>query len=465
MSFFNGYDFVDVRNFDTSYDNKSNLDWGNTTGTFRLSHIISPKIFGKFALIYSKFRAFQANDRKQLELGRTVKSNQQLQSESIVEDITGKLRFDIFPNSNITVLAGIDFIHHNFQPSSIKTNYTLNQDSLARLTTKLSANEIGLYVENDIHLSSNLLLNAGLRYAIYQTPEKTYNSFEPRLGLNYDLGNDWTIKYGFSTMRQFVHLLSNNGVGLPNDIWVPATSKVPPQFSSQSALGLYKKIPKKGLELSLEVYSKTMTNLIDYPEGVNFLGSFDKSWDEIVEKNGTGRAYGLELYLAKNTGKLTGWIAYTLSKTERNFTNINNGEWYHSKYDRPHNLSIVGSYKFNSKWSVNATWIYQTGHAVTLPNAAMSDLGYNPILVYSGRNNQRMPDTHRLDIGFSRKIYNKRGWEKTLNLGLYNAYNRANPYALDVVPKNADTPSDKQLVVKQYTLFPIIPSVSYSVKF
>jgi hypothetical protein len=462
LSVFNGYDIVKARIFDTNYDNNTDAGWGNTTGTFRLSHIISPKVFAKVALIYSKFENSQATDNYRIENG-TKTNFLNYQSISNVEDLTGKIRFDIFPTSNITMLAGIDFIKHNFQPTSLKTQLPISADSLKKFNIKTDATEIGAYLESDIHLSSKLLLNIGARYANYHVENQTYNSFEPRLGLNYDLGKDWTLKFGQSTMRQFVHLLSNNGVGLPNDIWLPATTKVPPQFSNQTALGIYKKIPKLGLELSVEAYNKTMLNLIDYPEGSNFLGTTDKTWDEQVEKNGRGRAYGLELYLAKNTGKLTGWIAYTLSKTERTFENINNGNWYPSRYDRPHNLSIVGMYKLSSKWSVNATWIYQTGHAVTLPDAAMSDIGYYPTLIYSGRNNQRMPDSHRLDIGFSRKTTNKRGWEKTLNLGLYNAYNRANPYALDVVSKA--TTAERNLVVKQYSLFPILPSISYSIKF
>jgi hypothetical protein len=465
LSVFSGYDIVKARIFDTNYDNNTDAGWGNTTGTFRLSHIISPKVFAKVALIYSKFENSQATDNYRIDNG-TKTNFLNYQSISNVEDLTGKIRFDIFPTSNITMLAGIDFIKHNFQPTSLKTQLPISADSLKKFNVKTNATEIGIYLENDIHLSSKLLLNIGARYANYQVENQTYNSFEPRLGLNYDLGKDWTLKFGQSTMRQFVHLLSNNGVGLPNDIWLPATTKVPPQFSNQTAFGIYKKIPKLGLELSVEAYNKTMLNLIDYPEGSNFLATTDKTWDEQVEKNGRGRAYGLEFYLAKNTGKLTGWIAYTLSKTGRTFENINNGNWYPSRYDRPHNLSIVGMYKLSSKWSVNATWIYQTGHAVTLPDAAMSDIGYYPTLIYSGRNNQRMPDSHRLDIGFSRKTINKRGWEKTLNLGLYNAYNQANPYALDVVIKVIPPDlSNRRLAVKQYSLFPILPSISYSVKF
>jgi outer membrane receptor for ferrienterochelin and colicin len=465
FSVFNGYDLVNVHLFDTNYDNTNDARWGNTTATFRVSHIISPKVFAKLALIYSKFEYVQATDNYGIEKG--IKFNiLNYQSTSNVEDLMTKVHVEIFPTANITMLVGIDFVKHNFLPNSYKTKLPISEDSLKKFNIKTVATEIGIYLENNINLSSRLLLNLGARYANYQVENQTYHSFEPRLGLNYDLGKDWIFKFGQSSMRQFVHLLSNNGVGLPHEIWLPATTKVPPQSSMQTALGIYKKIPTLGLTLSLEAYHKTMLNLVDYPEGSNFLGTTNKLWDEQVEKNGRGRAYGIEFYLAKNIGKLTGWIAYTHSKTERNFEHINNGSWYPLRYDRRHNLSIVGMYKLSKKWSVNATWIYQTGNAVTLPNAAMLDFNYNPTLIYSGRNNQRMPDSHRLDIGFSRKVVNKRGWVKTLNIGLYNAYNQSNPYALDVVTKLIPPDfSNRRLVVKQYTLFTILPSISYSVKF
>lgn len=461
LSFFTGKDYVKINNYDKYYNNHLALDWGNMTGTFRISNVISPKVFGKLAIIYSKFGANQFTDRVILKDDGAIQTRQIINSESGVEDITGKLRFDIFPNNKISLVTGIDITHHLFSPSVVKTNYTTNIDSVAKLENKLKANEYGAYIEGEVHVLSNLTLNTGLRYTLYQVPENNYGGLEPRFNLNYQMGNGWSFKYGFSRMNQFINLLSNNSTGLPNDIWVPSTSKAPPQFSNQSSLGFYKKNNAYGLDISLECYYKSMSNLIDYPEGVNFLGSFDTKWDDIVIKNGQGRAYGIELSIAKNKGVFTGWIAYTLSKSERIFNAINKGLWYPSTYDRPHNLSIVGTYNLTKKWSINAVWIYQSGHALTLPSAAMTDIDGFPSLVYSGRNNQRTPDAHRLDLGFSRKSIGR--IEKTLSLGLYNAYNHANPYALDVVTKAVN--GGKQLTIKQYSLFSIIPSISYSIKF
>jgi hypothetical protein len=269
-------------------------------------------------------------------------------------------------------------------------------------------------------------------------------------------------------MRQYIHLLSSSGAGFPNDIWVPATRQVAPQFSRQLSLGLTKTLPRLHTEVTVEAYHKTMSGLIDYRQGANFLvGAYSRDWQQEIETGGQGAAYGLEFFLNRTQGRFTGWLSYALAWNERQFTNINGGAWYPARYDRRHSFSVTGSYRLSDKWSLSSSWVYSTGQPVTLPVGMQENMDGTKVLVYTGRNNARMPAYHRLDLSANYTRPTRRGRTATWSFGLYNAYNRVNPFYLDFkdVYGRAGNPDPvgRQLVVR--SLFPVLPSVSYSLKF
>lgn len=272
----------------------------------------------------------------------------------------------------------------------------------------------------------------------------------------------------FRTLRSSGRIvLLGNGYGFGYDAWLPSTEKVSPSRSSQLSFALTKRFPEQGVEVGLEIYGRRMRKLIDYPDGTNFTGLLAASWDDIVIKNGAGRAKGIEFMVSKTAGKFNGSISYTLSKSERKFNGINGGSWYPMKYDRRHNISAAGTYTFNDKWKLNAAFIFQTGHATTLPEAALLTEGSaDPRFIYNARNNGRMPNFHRLDLGASRSLASARKCKTELRFGLYNAYNRSNPLYLDFKIERRDSDfTPVATSVKQVSFFPILPYVSYSIKF
>jgi hypothetical protein len=280
----------------------------------------------------------------------------------------------------------------------------------------------------------------------------------------------------FTDMVQYIHLLSNAGVGLPTDLWVPATGAVPPQRSQQYSVGIDKKVGNGSWVFSAEGYYKRMTDLIDYQTGVNFIGNTD--WQDLVEKAGVGWSRGLEFLVRKNTGRLTGWLGYTLSKTERKFTGINFGRPYPYKYDRRHDLSTALIYTLSPHVELSAAWMYATGAAITFPEAvyyapSATQLGFwdlnqgqdlDVIVDYGGRNNFRLPAYHRLDLNV--RVYKKVKWGETFwNFGVFNVYNRRNPYFLFLRADYAKDPDSPVIKVRRMSLLPILPEVNFGFKF
>lgn len=459
LSFYNGFDRFKYIEWSTNAGNElattTGNNWGNSTGTLRYSRTFSPKLFGRAVLLYSDYssqftNAFQDNS------GATYRN-----SDTRVTDLGIKVQWDYYMNKYLDVRLGGELIQHRFKPFHLTTNY----DSTALPLTpsaKLTSLQKDLFLDADIRPLRGLILNAGLRYAHYGVKERSFSNLEPRFSATYALDPAWKVHGSFTRMNQYVHLLVNNGYGFGYDAWVPATAKVPPSRAGQYSLGV--SWEKSGLELTLEAYRKKITNTIDYPEGTNFSGMLAESWEEIVKTGGEGRVQGVELMGSKSTGKLRGRVSYTWSRSELRFEDINGGSWYPMKYDRRHNLNFSLAYHFNAKWSVNSTFIYQTGHAVTLPVSAVL---YNetPRFIYGDRHGSRMPDFHRLDLGISRngKIWGKRA--TVLSFGLYNAYNRANPLYLDFSTQHNRDTGQKTLVLKQYSMFPILPFINYTVKF
>jgi TonB dependent receptor/TonB-dependent Receptor Plug Domain/CarboxypepD_reg-like domain len=472
FSFYRGSD--ESFNFRKSVDlkeDKSYFNWGNTTMTFRYNKSINQKIFWKTILSYSDFGYQFRTVNNTLD---STQSKSDFRTKSGLYDFNFKTAFDYFLNNRNTLRFGVESIIHNFTPQSkvFETNI-IGQNDFEKTET-VRAFENSAFVENEVKITDNLKSNFGLRINNYRVNNKSYYAFEPRLSVSFNV-NDWIIKGAYSKMQQNIHLLTSSGVGYQNDIWVPSTELVKPQKAQQMAFGISKYFKDAGVDFSLEVYYKTMTDLIDYKEGSKPLQDI-KGWETTVERNGTGSSKGLEIFLNKKTGRLNGFLSYTLAKTDRQFTSINNGEVYPFRYDARHNIALTFNYQLSKKWDVSATFVYKTGEPITVPIYIID--GNNPenqslpnnIFIYSKRNAYRMPDYHRADVAFNRTTLTKKGRQKTWSFSFFNVYNRANPAYVIVVNERIAFDrttgiSEFKQTLQQKSIFSIIPSVTYALSF
>ena len=460
--YFSGYFGKDV----LSASNLFGSDWGNTTATLRWNSLWSSKLFSNTSLIYSNydFNVGAQNDVSEININ------------SNIEDFNLKQDFSFYPNSKNTVRFGFNVIHHNITPTTIEgTDIISNKKSRKGL-------ENSVHISNSFKASDKINLDYGLRfsfynvlggdtYNIYQNGAflesikldngkigKTYYNLEPRISINYRANNTTSLKIGYARNSQNLHLMSNSTGGSPTDQWIGNSYNIKPEVADQVSLGFSKNFNDNMFELNAETYYKTMKNQIDYRDGAE-INTVPDIESELLF--GKGRAYGLEILLKKNKGKLTGWIGYTLSKTERKINGINNNQWYNAKHDRTHDLSIVGVYTLNSRWTLSGSFIYSTGNAVTFPTGKyiLNDV---VIYQYGNRNVDRMPDTHRLDISATYEVPSKGKYKSSWNFGLYNVYGRQNPYSIDF-KENENNPQKIDAV--QMSLFRWIPSVTYNFKF
>lgn len=446
----------------------SGLKWGNLTSALRWNHQFNEKLFGNVTMTYSKYN-FQVNNYKEsivINDTGTLSNIYSIDYLSGINDITGKIDFDFLPNPDHYIKFGFSNIYHTFHPGAttykIQNSGTTNIDSFEG-AKEIYANEIALYIEDDYKISSHLKANIGLHYSGFLLKKKYYHSLQPRLAMRYLFDGGWSAKASFASMQQYVHLLTNSTIGLPTDLWVPSTENVKPQKSYQTAVGIAKTIKKK-IQFTVEGYYKKMDDLIEYKDGATFLSS-ETDWEKKIE-TGKGWSYGVEVFLQKKYGNTKGWIGYTWSKTDRQFENINFGEIFPYKYDRRHDISIALMQKIDELWDFSATWVYGTGNAVTLPTVRYLPFQQNnkywwmdEIESFDEKNSFRMASYHRLDISFRRTV--KKKWGKSIwTLGVYNAYNRKNPFYYYF---GYDSRGNKAL--RRVSLFPFLPSVSYSFKF
>ncbi|MFT5818601.1 MAG: outer membrane receptor for ferrienterochelin and colicin, partial [Lentimonas sp.] len=359
-------------NIKESFDNESyksdiNFGWGNATGTARWNHVVNPKLFSNTSFIYSFYElAIKAEEEE---------NDQQLFSlkyGSGIEDYSIKQDFDWYANNKHKVKFGVLATHHTFTPDALVITDAVFGENLNRKTEYKSI-ETGFYIQDEWKITNRLKSLMGLRLSTFTSGDKTYVNPEPRIALSYNLKSDLALKASFATMNQYVHLLSTSGVGLPTDLWVPATEKVKPQNSQQVAAGIAKDFEKQNFSLTVEGYYKTMNNIIGYKEGASFLaiqdgvdGAETISWEDNVT-SGKGVSYGGEFLVQRKQGKLTGWVGYTLSWTTQQFDELNNGNKFFARYDRRHDISVVGIYELKENVTLSATWVYGTGNAITLP--------------------------------------------------------------------------------------------------
>lgn len=468
------YSFQDEK---FEYNSNADLGWGNLTSALRWNSILTNRLFMNTTLTYSNYNFLVSaiDETKYDKIGQPIQSDYfSYEYNSGIRDYTIKTDLDFIPNPNHYIRFGAGNIFHRFTPGV--NSFTSKSNEFTNVDTTTGAeivfgSEYFAYIEDDIKIGSGRLkINPGLHFSGFAVEGTNYLSLQPRVAARYLLRDDVSIKASVATMTQFIHLLSNATIGLPTDLWVPATARIKPQESIQYALGVAKTI-RKGFEVSLEFYYKEMENLIEYKDGASFL-AVASDWQNLVEV-GRGTSYGMEVFIQKKMGKTTGWIGYTLSKTDRQFDNINFGEPFPYRYDRRHDISIVFMHKFNDRVDVAATWVYGTGNAVTLatqrypslpPNSDFFSFGnsFGDIEYVNERNGFREPAYHRLDVGVNlHSKTEKRGWDKMWSFGAYNAYSRANPFYLRV---DYDFRTQRN-VLKQISLFPIIPYVTYSLKF
>ena len=433
---------------------ETNLNWGNGTGTFRWNHLINEKTFANASLIFSDYK-FGVGIKEDVGNDRF-----NLTYSSGIRDYSVKGDVDFFPNTNHSVKAGIVATYHQFRPDAMVTKSSGEGDKKSKV--QIDAIETAAYIEDDWKISRRWRVNAGFRLSNFNVRTSSYLSLEPRASVRYAITKTLSLKASYAMMTQYLHLLSNSGIGLPTDLWVPATNRVKPQKAQQVALGIAKDlkiIADLDFAVSLEGYYKTSRHVIGYKEGASFLNISDLnsagvkkfSYEDIVTA-GSAESYGAEFFFQKKAGKLTGWLGYTLSWTWLTFQDLNFGKRFPARYDRRHDISVVGMYKLNERISLSAVWVFGTGNAVTLPRASYQVVdhasryqwadvpatavanGYVPIEEestvvndYGGKNSFRMAPYHRLDVAiqFHRK---RKKYERILELGLYNAYSRQNPF-------------------------------------
>lgn len=448
------------------------INWGNATGTIRWNHIYNSKLFSNTSLILSnyKYKITIASEGTNFDIF------------SQINDWNLKHEFQWYLNNKNNIRIGLNTIYHTLRPGEVRPTNDKSSINLRLLQHRYSW-ENSIYATNTWKASDRVNVTYGVRLTSFSVLGegdyfvldenrnvtdtinyrkgafvKTYVNPEPRLAVSYRLNNSSSFKGAYARNVQNLHLLANSTTSNPTDKWVASTNIIKPEVSDLVSLGYYKDL-WDDVELNTEVYYKTMQNQIDYKDGADIFINTDAVETQLLF--GRGRAYGWEFQLKKKAGKLTGWISYTLSKTEKQIDGINNNQWYNARQDRTHDVAVVASYELSKKWSVSANWVYNTGNAVSFP-AGKYNVDGQVAFYYTERNGYRMPSYHRLDIGANWILKQRKRLSSELSFSLYNAYGRQNAYTISF-QQSASDPEKTEAV--QLALFRFIPSVSYNFKF
>ncbi|TXI33859.1 MAG: TonB-dependent receptor [Niabella sp.] len=451
-------------------DKQFGIDWGNITGTLRWNHIFNRRLFSNTSLIYSNFD-YRININN---------SNNDLNISSEIKDINLKQEFQWYAGGRHTIRFGLNSIRHKIRPGEVtssgntsfnnfilQSRYSWDNALFATDTWKALP---WLNLTFGARLSSFAIMGPG---DFYKTDDsgnvtdtlrfkkgalvKNYINPEPRLALSFILNPSSSVKASYVRNAQNLHLIANSGTSTPTDKWLASTNIIQPEIADLVAVGWYKNLGVQ-YEISTETYYKWMKNQIDYRAGADV---FTNDAIETQLLFGIGRAYGLELMMKKKTGKTTGWVAYTLSKTERKINGINDGEWYNARQDRTHDIAIVINHQLNRRWNLAANWIYYTGDAVTYPNGKYV-IDNKIVFYYTKRNAGRMPAYHRLDLGATYLLKDRKKFTSELAFSLFNAYGRENAYTISF-RQNENDPTITEAV--KTSLFRFVPSISYNFKF
>lgn len=496
LSIYNGKDHFATK-FDENTDNEdgSKMNWGNTIASARWNYIFNNRLFSNTTVAFNNYELGIHSYMTNQFFGSTENKVNRYSADyrSGIQDWSYKIDFDFNPSPIHRIKFGTEYIYHIFRPEVMtskisdhtskqvgqeKTYYSINNNPLY-------AHEISAYAEDNFRLNTRFRLNMGAHLSLFHVQNKSYFSFQPRISARYQLVKDIALKTSYTQMSQYVHLLSSMPISMPTDLWVPVTQKIKPMQSHQFSLGGYY-TGIKGWEFSAEGYYKAMRNVLEYKDGVSFFGT-SAGWENKVEM-GKGRSMGIELMTQKTVGKTTGWLSYTLSKSDRKFAKggINNGERFPYKYDRRHSINLTVNHQFNDRIDIGVSWAFYTGGTSTIPeektaiirpNDGINNgsgggwiIPYEPSFTNTSptigetnyvehRNNFRLPASHRLNIGINFNKKTKHGI-RTWNISLYNVYNAMNPAWI----YRAHNEQGKG-VIKKYTLLPIIPSFTYTYKF
>lgn len=444
------------------------IEWGNKTATLRWNCIVNPKLFSNTSLIYSDY-----NFNIKVSGGASV-----FHLNSEIEDWNLKQEFQYFTENNNSWKFGFNTIQHNISPSRFSGEGTNENET--RNTRKALENAV--YLNNTLNLGGFLNIDYGIRFSTYtligsgtyniyvngvKTDTivlnnnefgKTYFNFEPRFSASFVLNENNSIKLSYNRNTQNLHLLSNSTSTSPTDSWIGNSYNIKPETSDQFALGYFLNLFDNAFEFNTEIYYKNMQNQIDYKNGADIEFAADVESELLF---GIGRAYGIEMLLKKKSGNFTGWVSYTLSRTERKIDGINQNQWYAAKQNRTHDISVVGTYQFAKNWTASAAWVFYTGNAVTFPSGKYK-LEDNVVFLYTERNDYQMPNYHRFDFSFTYEKVKSGRYQSSWNFGIYNAYGRENAYSINF-QQDPDNSNRTQAI--QTSLFRWIPSITYNFKF
>jgi outer membrane receptor for ferrienterochelin and colicin len=484
VQFLTNDDFKKPTNLDGSFNK-----WGNLTAALRWNWVVSNKFFVNTSVTRSNyfFDVFRSSESPYFMANgveTASKNKNAFNYVSTVSDWTVRSDMDFLPNPKHHIRMGLGSSFYTFSPG----NYTLKSsvpkfDKPSELVVQdtsygnrtISANAPFVYVEDEINLGK-LTANVGLHATMYLVEKIRYPSVQPRLGVSYRVATNAAVKASFSVMRQFVNLLTNDGLGYPTDLWVSSTKRLLPQESWQVALG-YAKSYGDDYELSVETYYKDMKNVLSYREGASYIDVVDLTpWEEKVTQ-GTGNAYGLECFLQKKTGRWTGWVSYTLAWNNRQFDDINNGNPFPFRYDRRHELAITGSYQLKKNISISGNWVFATSNPITPPSGVFFypvfktmgqiDPFTKPTILYGERNSFRPTAYHRLDVNID-FIKKQKKYERKWSVGIFNVYDRANAFYFQAKSDGSlilrGGPNINTFSLQKVSLIPFLPSVSYNLK-
>jgi len=443
-----------------------NLPYGNATATLRWNHLFNEKLFFNLSAIYNDYDFGFAGGQADFSVNVT----------SGVRDMNLKLDFDYFPNPRHSIKYGVHYTYHRLSPNV--ANATNGEETFSNNLEPNFAHETGTFIQDDWKISQRLNVNYGLRFSTFTQlgpytsptngevfgkgdPVITYTGLEPRLVARYTLTPNASLKAGITVTNQYLHLVSNSTSTLPADVWVPSSQRIKPQRGIQYALGYFQNFQDNTFETSVEVYYKDLNNQIDYRE--NYVNNAADNL-ELEFVFGKGRAYGAEFCLNKRKGDLTGWIGYTLARTERQFPDINNGQTFPAVFDRRHDISVVVNYPLHPKWALGGAFVYGTGQAYT-PLQSLYFIEQNLVQEYGARNSGRIQPYHRLDVSatYTRRPDRKvRDFKSSWVFSIYNVYNRRNPFFIYYDLSTDTAAGTAQAKAIKVSLFPIIPSITWN---
>ena len=476
--FISGYFGKDVFTFQSTNSGFNiNIPWGNATTSARWNHLFSDKLFLNTSLIFSNYQ-FESNIEQ---------SAFTFNAFSGIRDYNAKMDFSYYPTVKHQVKFGLNYIYHRFTPNSASGSIGDQEFDFGE-PERLFANEAAAYISDDVDITSRLRMHLGYRLAFFQhvgpftryikndvgqivdsivynrgNNIQDYLRHEPRVMLRYTLTTESSLKASYTRNYQFLHITSQANQSLPTDLWFPSTSIVQPQEGTQYSLGYYRNFKNNMYETSVEVYYKTMENQIEFKDGSLISDGVNDNLDYFLAF-GRGEAYGSEFFFKKTSGKLNGWIGYTLSYTNRTFPELNNGQKYFARFDRRHDISVVASYELNKKWDLGAVFVYSSGNLLWLPTGVYFFEG-NPVTQFEDRNNYRMPAYHRLDLSATYTGRETKKIKSSWNFSIYNVYSRLNPYFIYIETSGNPVDGTLKNQAKMVSLFPIIPSVTYNFNF